>query len=65
MNKINHVTALKEMIEALRPFAKMDREGCNLDELACVRGTASSMTIITSEDFRRARLVLEKYLIGD
>ena len=49
----------------LYKFAKMDREGCDLDELACERGAASDKTCIFSGDFRDARLaliMLEEYL---
>ena len=49
---------VREMEKALRPFAEMDRPGCDLKELACSRGIASDMTIITSKDFRRAAEVL-------
>src|SRR5882672_9691489 len=40
---------ITELREALVPFAAMDREGtCDLSEVACERGTASDLTIITS-----------------
>ena len=42
------------LVAALRPFAEMDRADCNLNEVACRRGAASDLTIITSGDFRRA-----------
>jgi hypothetical protein len=45
---------LRELREALEPFARMHREDCDLSELACQRGIASDMTIITSRDFARA-----------
>lgn len=43
---------------ALKPFAKMHREGCDLNELACSRGVASDLTIITSGDFANASAAL-------
>lgn len=49
---------------ALRPFADMDREGCDLREQACERGVGSDMTILTSQDFRKAKEalnLLERY----
>lgn len=49
---------IKTLSEALQPFAEMDREGGDLSEVACQRGTASDLTIITSADFRRARAAL-------
>jgi hypothetical protein len=42
--------------EALLPFSKMHRPGCDLDELACQRGVASDKTVLFSEDFRNASL---------
>jgi hypothetical protein len=48
-----------KLAEALRPFAKMDRPDCELDELACSRGTASDRTLIDSRDFRRAAEALD------
>jgi len=49
-----------EILSVLRPFAEMDREDTerlkiDMDELACSRGIASDMTIITSNDFRKAK----------
>lgn len=44
--------------KALKPFAEMDREDCDLQETACRRGTASDLTILTSGDFRTAKEVL-------
>ena len=52
---------LDKAIEALRPFAAMHREGCDPNEVACKRGTASDMTMLTSSDFQRASKVLAKY----
>lgn len=49
---------LQQLRSALLPFADMDREGCDLTEIACQRGTASDITILTSADFRRAAEVL-------
>lgn len=54
---------LRRSINALRPFAAMDRADVDLDEIALTRGTSSDMTIITSGDFRRASDVLDG--IGD
>lgn len=45
--------------QALKPFAAMDRPNCDLNEIACHRGVASDMTILTSADFRRAAEALE------
>jgi len=53
-------TLLGHATRALQPFADMDREECDLTEVACERGVASDLTIITSRDFREARLTLEK-----
>lgn len=47
------------VVDVLTRFAKMDRDGCDLSELACQRGVASDMTILTSQDFRDARRALE------
>jgi len=54
------LSALVECAEALKVFAEMDRVGDDLGELACQRGIASDMTILTSGDFRRAALALKK-----
>lgn len=43
-----------EFLAALEPFARMHREGSDPNEHACVRGTSSDMTVITSGDFKRA-----------
>lgn len=45
---------LQDTDGVLRAFAEMDREDCDLAETACMRGTASDLTIITSNDFRKA-----------
>lgn len=50
---------LLRIIRVLRPFAEMDREGCELDEQTCARGTASDLTILTSRNFRHARTLLD------
>ena len=42
----------------LLPFAEMHRPGCKEDELACQRGVASDMTIITALDFQQAARLL-------
>jgi hypothetical protein len=44
----------------LLPFADMDREHCDLNEVACTRGTASDITILTSANFRRAAEVFRE-----
>jgi hypothetical protein len=46
--------AVPKLTEALRPFATMHRIGSDPSEVACQRGTASDLTIITSGDFQRA-----------
>ncbi len=53
---------INKLVEALEPFAQMDRdvEGVNLQEVACQRGVASDLTLITSQDFRRAAEVLKE-----
>lgn len=43
---------------ALAPFAAMHRKGSDPEEVACQRGTASDLTIITSADFEWAAAVL-------
>lgn len=47
-----------ELEEALKPFARMDREDCDLNEVVCVRGPKFSL--ITARDFRKAAEVLGK-----
>lgn len=47
-------TEVVELRKALNPFAEMHRDGCDLSEVACSRGVASDLTIITSKDFKRA-----------
>ena len=54
----SQATRIKELEEALKPFAKMHREGTDPSEIACQRGVASDMTIITSQDFAFAASVL-------
>lgn len=49
---------VKALREALKPFASMHRDGSDPKELACVRGVASDMTVITSGDFERADAAL-------
>lgn len=49
----------RKLREALRPFADMHRDGCDLNEISCVRGHASDMTILRSGDFKRAADALE------
>ena len=52
-----------KLIGALEPFARMDREGRNIigfEALACQRGIASDLTVLTSGDFRRAAEVLKE-----
>ena len=50
---------IKELEEALQPFAWMHRSGTDPNELACIRGTASDMTMLPSGDFARAATLLE------
>lgn len=47
---------LAELKVALQPFAQMRREGDELlvSEVACQRGTAEDMSLITSSDFHYA-----------
>lgn len=45
---------IEQLEDALRPFAAMDRLDCDLSKVACIRGTASDLTLITSGDFRKA-----------
>lgn len=52
----------QKAINALKPFAKMDREECDLAEIACSRGTASDLTLLRSADFRLAREVYDEFL---
>ena len=49
-----------DVIDVLKPFAAMHRVGSNPDEAACIRGTKSDMTMITSKDFTRAEEVLTR-----
>ena len=51
---------LETLRSALLPFAEMDRENGDLNEVACQRGTASDLTILTSGDFRRAAVVFRE-----
>jgi hypothetical protein len=46
--------------KALVPFAKMARDDDDPEEVACVRGTASDATMLTSADFAEARRVLQE-----
>jgi len=59
-----HATKDGSQLERLRstllPFAEMDRENGDLNEVACQRGTASDLTILTSGDFRRAAVVFRE-----
>lgn len=50
----------EDLIEALRPFARMHREECDPDEIACIRGTGFDKTAISSEDFQKAFELLAK-----
>ena len=53
---------VKELILSLNPFAEMDRTGdIDLDEHVVSRGHGFERTILTSREFRDARLVLEKF----
>lgn len=58
-NWLRAAKRVQELKGVLRPFAAMDRPGCDLSEVACERGTASDLTVITSSDFRKAAEVLE------
>lgn len=49
---------IEQLETALIPFARMHRDGVNSDDVACVRGVASDMTLITSRDFERAHEAL-------
>ena len=51
----------EKMVNALRPFAAMSREGTDPKEVAVTRGYASDMTIVTSGDFDRAAEVVEEF----
>lgn len=51
---------LETLRSALLPFAEMDRVNGDLNEVACQRGTASDLTILTSADFRRAAVVFRE-----
>ena len=47
--------SIKEIIKIISPFAKMDRKGVDLSEVACQRGHASDLTILDSGNFREAK----------
>lgn len=49
---------LEEARKALLPFARMHRKDSDPKEVACSRGAASDMTMITSGDFAEAARVL-------
>jgi len=50
-----HRKQIRELEDALRPFALMYRAGDEDNkELACQRGVASDMTVITNEDWAKA-----------
>ena len=51
---------LEQLRSTLLPFAEMDRENGDLNEVACQRGMASDLTILTSGDFRRAAVVFRE-----
>jgi hypothetical protein len=53
-------STLKQLRSTLLPFAEMDRENGDLNEVACQRGTASDLTILTSGDFRRAAVIFRE-----
>lgn len=38
----------------------MDREECDLEEIACKRGTSSDATYLFSKDFREAKILLKE-----
>lgn len=49
---------LRRFRDALLPFALMHRVGSDPEELACVRGASSDMTVLTSGDFENAFALL-------
>lgn len=49
----------QRVFKVLRPFALMERIGSDPEELACVRGTASDMTVLTSGNFHEIFDLLE------
>ena len=51
----------EKLVNALRPFAAMHREGTDPKEVAVTRGYASDMTVITSADFDRAAEVVGEF----
>jgi hypothetical protein len=57
--KNEYTDLLADIAETLKPFAEMDREGCDLSEEAVRRGYASDLAILTSKDFRKAKLTLD------
>ena len=55
------MVTVDEVLDVLRPFEEMDRTyNNNLDEIACTRGCSSDMTIITSNDFRKAKELCDR-----
>ena len=52
---------IMELQQGLAPFAAMYRPNTDLKEVACQRGTASDLTIITSGDFAVAAELVDKY----
>jgi hypothetical protein len=56
---------IAELEKALKPFADMHRPGTDPKELACSRGVASDMTILTSGDFERAASALKNSSLMD
>jgi hypothetical protein len=49
----------EEIVRVILPFAEMDREDCDLGELACECGTASDATFLFSCNFRDANNLLK------
>lgn len=60
---MNAEQKVSKLLAALEPFARMDRTGrdvVSFDEVACQRGVASDLTILTSGDFRKAAQVIRE-----
>ena len=53
-------STVEQLRSTLLRFAEMDRENGDLNEVACQRGTASDLTILTSGDFRRAAVIFRE-----
>ena len=55
---VKAVNCHDKLVEALKPFAAMDREGGRLSELAVMRGRGCEMTTLESRHFRVAAQAL-------